>query len=65
MPTRARTLSLLLLCPLALTFACGDEGKDDSGPDASCDPVANAGEDLSLSFGETATLDGCPPVPGL
>ncbi len=58
MSTRARMLTLLLLPSLALT-ACGDKDTDDSAP-PDCDPVANAGDDLSVAFGDTVTLNGCP-----
>ncbi len=58
MSTRARMLTLLLLSSVAVT-ACGEGSKDDTAPPA-CDPVANAGEDLDVAFGDTATLNGCP-----
>lgn len=59
MSTRARMFSLLLLLPTAIT-ACGDEPKDDTAP-PECDALANAGEDLDIAFGDSVTLNGCPP----
>jgi hypothetical protein len=59
MSTRARTLSLLLLSPLALGGQCKQD--DTAGDLPDCEPVANAGEDQSVSFGSVATVNGCAP----
>lgn len=59
MSTRARLLPLLLL-PALVAADCGNKPVDDTAP-PECDAVANAGEDLSVAFGDAATLTGCPP----
>ncbi len=60
MSTRTRTLPLLLLVvPMLIAGECGQKDTTDSAP-PDCDPVANAGNDLEITLGSTATLDGCP-----
>ncbi len=58
MSTRARLLPLLLL-PALVAADCKQTGDDTAPPE--CDPIANAGEDLAVSFGDAATLNGCAP----
>lgn len=59
MTTRARTLILLLLIPAALANKCNSTEETD--PPEPCTPLAVAGEDQDVAFGNQVTLNACPP----
>ncbi|MFH1463304.1 MAG: PKD domain-containing protein [Pseudomonadota bacterium] len=59
MTTRARTLFLLLLLPTALASKCNST--EETATPVECSPMANAGVDQEIAFGNQVTLNACPP----